>query len=375
MALKLETIKAELDAVLLKADPSWAPVRQAYWNRLQEVGLPKARGEAYTWVPLALLQNVNYADQASQMAIPAIPKSMVQDWTALAQGETDFSALLPALLSTSPIILDVPFLPDWQDIHFGASNVYTHNIINIPADAKVRLHWASSAPNNGFSSERLDLVVAEGAQVEVYEQSDENLDQVSLRHTRIQIGSKATVSWLGLDCGLKLNRSTIDAHLAGAQASIQFRALSLLDSTASSHRRLQVFHEAPDCSSDQFVRHMLLGSSQASCASQVEIKKNITGSKAHQLINSLLLSREAKASAKPTLLIHNDEVVASHGTTCGDLDTTQLFYLQSRGLSAPVARRVLVSAFVQSLFDAQASTQASKAIAVKAMATLARRFQ
>ena len=66
----------------------------------------------------------------------------------------------------------------------------------------------------------------------------------------------------------------------------------------------------------------------------------------YQLGRALLLSRDAEISTKPELEIYADDVKCSHGATSGDLDADSLFYLQSRGLSPDVARRVLVEAFL-----------------------------
>jgi Fe-S cluster assembly protein SufD len=77
---------------------------------------------------------------------------------------------------------------------------------------------------------------------------------------------------------------------------------------------------------------------------------------AGQLINNLMLSDEARADAKPRLMIHADDVKCSHGATAGKLDPVQQFYLESRGLPPEQARSLLTVAFV-----AEALEKAGKA--------------
>lgn len=238
----------------------------------------------------------------------------------------------------------------------------------LPPGAKVRIRIERTPTTNALLAERIDLRLAEHAQAEVFEVVPAHESALTLRHVRATLGSQAHLAWLSLDAGQKLARTSLDVLLQGESAGTQIRGISLLNGKSQSHRRIQVFHEAPHCHSDQFVRHMLQGTSQASCASQVEILRGVKDSKAHQLINSLLLSRETKASAKPTLLIHNDAVEASHGTTCGELDAAQLFYLKSRGLSDAEARRLLVTAFVLGMTDHAEFQSLSKTL-------LAQRFQ
>ena len=55
--------------------------------------------------------------------------------------------------------------------------------------------------------------------------------------------------------------------------------------------------------------------------------------------------------SKPQLEIYIDELEASHGSTTGQLDPQQLFYLQSRGISAIEARKMLVIAFANTMME------------------------
>ena len=64
-----------------------------------------------------------------------------------------------------------------------------------------------------------------------------------------------------------------------------------------------------------------------------------------------MLSDHAEIDSKPMLEIYADDVKCSHGATAGDLDDTQLFYLQSRGIPRDEARRLLVEAFLAETID------------------------
>jgi Fe-S cluster assembly protein SufD len=44
-------------------------------------------------------------------------------------------------------------------------------------------------------------------------------------------------------------------------------------------------------------------------------------------------------------------VKCSHGTTVGQIEPEQLFYLRSRGISAPLARRMLCLGFAGEILD------------------------
>jgi Fe-S cluster assembly scaffold protein SufB len=51
------------------------------------------------------------------------------------------------------------------------------------------------------------------------------------------------------------------------------------------------------------------------------------------------------------MLSHEDEVDGHHAVSVGQMDEEKLFYLQSRGLSAAEARRMMVTAILEPVLD------------------------
>jgi Fe-S cluster assembly protein SufD len=72
---------------------------------------------------------------------------------------------------------------------------------------------------------------------------------------------------------------------------------------------------------------------------------------ARQSSRNLLLSSTAEIDTKPELEIYANDVKCSHGSTVGELDAEQLFYLRARGLDTPAARRLLTTAFATVILD------------------------
>ena len=69
-----------------------------------------------------------------------------------------------------------------------------------------------------------------------------------------------------------------------------------------------------------------------------------------QLSNrNLLLSNSAEIDSKPELEIYNDDVKCGHGTTVGQMDHQQVFYLRSRGIDEHTAKRMLGVGFINEL--------------------------
>ncbi len=54
---------------------------------------------------------------------------------------------------------------------------------------------------------------------------------------------------------------------------------------------------------------------------------------------------------KPQLEIWADDVKCSHGSTIGQLDEAQLFYLQARGIPKDMAHAMLLNAFASEVIE------------------------
>jgi Fe-S cluster assembly protein SufD len=65
----------------------------------------------------------------------------------------------------------------------------------------------------------------------------------------------------------------------------------------------------------------------------------------------LHLSPKARSDSIPGLEIDANEVKAGHGSTSGQIDEEQLFYLRARGLSRTEATRMIVLGFFASIVE------------------------
>ncbi|MDG2473872.1 MAG: SufD family Fe-S cluster assembly protein, partial [Paracoccaceae bacterium] len=76
----------------------------------------------------------------------------------------------------------------------------------------------------------------------------------------------------------------------------------------------------------------------------------------------LLIGKESKFLTKPELEIYADDVVCSHGSTCGAIDEDSLFYLTSRGVPCKEAISMLILAFLDEAVQEVESDELSEEI-------------
>ncbi|MFN7554301.1 Fe-S cluster assembly protein SufD [Microcystis sp.] len=148
-----------------------------------------------------------------------------------------------------------------------------------------------------------------------------------------------------INLGAKLCRHNLDILQKGEQTETNLHGLAMItgQQTADTHSAIYLNH--PHGIANQLHKCIVDGSAHAIFNGKVFVPKPAQLTNASQLNRNLLISNKARVNTKPELQITADNVKCSHGATISQLEADDLFYLQSRGLSADTARSLLIDAF------------------------------
>lgn len=138
----------------------------------------------------------------------------------------------------------------------------------------------------------------------------------------------------------------VDIELDGPGCEVDIAGLYLCQKDEKVRIQVLLRHNSGGCCSRQLFKGVVGGSAVAEFDGLIYVKEGAQRTKAYQESHSILLSREARAEARPQLEIYADDVECSHGATSGFLDPEQEFYLRSRGIRQEEARRLQIQAFV-----------------------------
>jgi Fe-S cluster assembly scaffold protein SufB len=238
-----------------------------------------------------------------------------------------------------------------NDLNSTSDNQAILNFLNINVSAKSKvsiLLWdeeKKSSLNPILSNSHIKLQIGELASCEVVEYYNNSL-VTSHRAIESKQAADSTLHLYQFNLNSKFSRSRWNLHLEGQNAELEMHCLNLLGEDNQAHGSLEIFHDHPDTHSSQWIFQVVNDTSLSSFDGTVEIGVGASKSTSEQLIRSLLLSRDARATSKPNLRIYNDDVECAHGNTVGQLEEEQLFYLQSRGLKETAARKILIQAFL-----------------------------
>ncbi|MGD8407791.1 MAG: Fe-S cluster assembly protein SufD [Thiohalophilus sp.] len=114
---------------------------------------------------------------------------------------------------------------------------------------------------------------------------------------------------------------------------------------------LDIDHAKPHCASEENFRGILYGKGRAVFDGRILVAEDAQKSDAHLRNDNLMLTRNAEVDTKPMLEIYADDVKASHGTTVGQLDPQQIYYMRSRGIETATAQKMLCFGFADEIID------------------------
>lgn len=364
-------------------------VRFAAWQAFSNLGLPSTHDEDYSFTSTAELKNLltrpvdakaqvefTFADgfEIFSLASGEVPESMLASWKETASRETDISSALAMALAAQPTALRLKAgsnveRPMVVTCHAAGAKTDAALFFEMEANSKAAISLASVlADANGFLN--ASVVVKLGANAELdFSQIDPAQGSQTLKlHFILERGAKLRL--LTASTGGRFQRLALEVDLLESDCEIDLRGAGVIGGSNRSHRHVLIHHHAPDCVSRQLFKAVVLGSGRSSVDGTVVVERGAQHTDAKQLLRHLMLSKDAKADAKPRLFIHADDVKCGHGATVGKMDPDQLFYLRSRGIDPESANSLLTHAFLGEALDISTFVEFREAARTRLLAAL-----
>lgn len=198
-------------------------------------------------------------------------------------------------------------------------------------------YWANSV---------LEVVIGKGGKVRHSYLQNQSLNAAHIKWTAVRQETASGYELVEVSTGGKLSRHNVHVQQLGPDTETELSSFHLLvsDQTQDLHSRLVLDHPRGYCRQLHkcIVAHSL---GQAVFDGNVKVNRYAQQTDAGQLTRSLLLEPRATVNVKPNLQIIADDVKCSHGAAISDLEESQLFYFQARGIDLETARKALVFSF------------------------------
>jgi Fe-S cluster assembly scaffold protein SufB len=251
--------------------------------------------------------------------------------------------------------LEEPVVLRWA-VGAGGRALLTRTVVDLGDGASVSLveelegspGAATRDDAQGLFTGTLEVRLGTDAELRVASIQDLPEGTVAFQHRQAEIGEGASLHWALAQLGSRLVRSRVDNRLAGDRSTVEqveivFGAEDQLFDLTSYTR-----HIGRDTTGNLLSKAALLDATRSYMKGLIIIEPTAIGTDSFLGEFGMNLSKQARAVAIPSLEIDQPDCRrAAHSSSVGPIDETQLFYLESRGIGAAEARKMIVLGFLE----------------------------
>ncbi|SRR5579883_1647957 len=198
---------------------------------------------------------------------------------------------------------------------------------------------------NYFTNSVAEIWLADNAEVNHTRIQRDSVEAVHIGKTAVSQARDSRYTCNAISDGAKLSRHTLEVYQTGEQTETTLNGLTMIGGEQVADTHSLIAYTKPHGTSRQVHKCIVDDRAHAVFNGKIFVPKLAQLTDAGQLSSTLLLSAKARVDTKPQLEITADNVKCSHGATVSQLDSDEVFYLQSRGINAESARRLLTYAF------------------------------
>ncbi len=224
---------------------------------------------------------------------------------------------------------------------------FPRNLIAAEANSQATIieHYVGQGGSATLTNTVTRANLASDARITHVKLQQENAQAFHLGALDVEQAGKSVFNSHSMSFGARLARHDIATTFTGQRCETLLNGLYYVDGRRHVDHHTLIGHAQPHGVSREYYRGILTDTARGVFGGRILVSPGADGTDAVQRSDSLLLSRLAKADARPELEIYADDVKCAHGATVGQIDEESMFYLRARGLDEVHARSLLTYAF------------------------------
>ncbi|MEL7463666.1 MAG: Fe-S cluster assembly protein SufD [Pseudomonadota bacterium] len=224
------------------------------------------------------------------------------------------------------------------------SDAFMRHLVKVEPGASLTI--LENGPAAARFNKAMEIDVADGAAFNHVRAQGRDHERLAATHMFARLGTESAFKSFTLTVNGRLTRNEVIIEFTGDNATGHVAGCSIGDGDFHHDDTVFVTHDAVNCESRQVFKKVLKNGAEGVFQGKILVKPDAQKTDGYQISQGLLLTDDAQFLAKPELEIYADDVACSHGSTCGAVDETALFYLRSRGVPEAAAKDMMVIAFV-----------------------------
>ena len=251
------------------------------------------------------------------------------------------------------IKVDVPILLTSVNAVDGtAMHRRTLIVLEEGAEAEVWEQHLSDGPDTEtLLNTVVEIVVGQNARLRYLNAQDLNERSLIFGNQRADVARDGVLEWGVLGFGSATGRVRMVTSLSGPGADA--RVTGAYAPHARQHIDYDTYqeHAAANCVSNLAFRGIVNDRASSVWRGMIKVDPGAQQTDGFQDCRNLLLTKRAHADAVPGLEILANDVRCTHAAAIAQIDPDQVFYLRSRGLPEPAARRLVIEGFLAELVE------------------------
>ncbi|MFT7227478.1 MAG: Fe-S cluster assembly protein SufD [Methylophilaceae bacterium] len=215
----------------------------------------------------------------------------------------------------------------------------------------VVLSQADSQEEVHFTNAVTEIVLEDNAHVNHIRVQREGSKAFHIANCAVSLGRASNYQSVSVALGSRISRYNLHVLQTAKGGHCTLDGLTLISGRQLADTHTCIDHAKPHGISHQLHKCIVGGSAHAVFNGKVMVREGAQRADAKQSNRNLLLTDKAHIDTKPQLEIFASDVKCTHGATIGQLDSEEVFYLQSRGLTESAARNLLTYAFGAEIID------------------------
>ncbi len=238
-----------------------------------------------------------------------------------------------------------------------AQSALPHTLVILEAGARAALIDEFGSAIAGDSDHQVltvgsvEILLGAGAQLDYVGIQDWGRNVFNFTSERAIVGQDATLHWVTGHLGSKLTKTFLDAVLNEPGSKALLSGVYFADGTQHLDLDTEQNHLQPNTTSDLLYKGALKGAARTVWQGMIRVAAGAQRTDGYQANRNMVLSRQARADSLPGLEILADDVRCTHGSTVGQLDPEEIFYLMARGIPRVEAEQLVVNGFFLSVLD------------------------
>jgi len=250
------------------------------------------------------------------------------------------------------IDLEIPVNVIFISSNGNTSSSYNHRLIIIAGEkskGKIIEHHIGLDNSEYFDNTAISILGKENSMLDFYLVNENSNLSTCIHSIHAEIKDRASLNFSTISLGGSFNRVNLGVDINGTNSYCSIKGASVAYNNQISDFHSRISHNLPNSKSSQLQKILLTDKAHGVFAGKIQVQHGAGNTDSDQLCKTLLLSSSSRIDALPILEINNENVKCTHGSTVSDLDENQMFYLQSRGVPAADAKKLLTIGFINEM--------------------------